>query len=82
MTSFQSEVSDIGSFFRVGSLIAKEVPPYTIVGGVPAEKVKKRFSEDVIEELLEMRWWNWDSEKIKNNLAQIMLIDIEMLGRL
>jgi virginiamycin A acetyltransferase len=30
---------------------------------VPAEEIKKRFSEDVIEKLLEMRWWNWDSEK-------------------
>jgi virginiamycin A acetyltransferase len=57
------------SFFRVRSLIAKDVPPYTIVWGVPAEEIKKHFSEDVIVRLMEMQWWNWDSEKVKNDLA-------------
>ena len=42
--------------------------PYAIVGGNPAKVIRKRFSDEKIEELLELRWWDWDIEKITGNL--------------
>ena len=46
------------------SMITKDVPPYAVVGGNPAKVIKKRFPDDIIEELLKIKWWNWDDEKI------------------
>lgn len=49
-----------------GSIIRKDVPPYAVVVGAD-RIVKYRFSPDVIEKLLKIRWWDWDEEKIKAN---------------
>ena len=50
----------------VGSnaLVTKDVPPYSIVGGVPAKVIKFRFTQEVIDRLLEIQWWNLPDEKI------------------
>lgn len=50
------------------SLITKNVPPYTIVGGIPAKIIKKRFDDSTIEKLLKIKWWNWSDEKIQDNI--------------
>ncbi len=50
------------------SLVKKNCKPYGIYGGVPAKLIKYRFSKDVIEQLLEIRWWNWSMNKIKWNV--------------
>ena len=47
------------------------MPPYTIVGGIPAKPIKKRFDEDVISDLLRVKWWDWSNEKIARNIAAI-----------
>ncbi len=57
-----------GAIIATNSTVTKNVEPYTIVGGNPAKVIRKRFSEDKIRELLEMQWWNWDVEKITENL--------------
>jgi hypothetical protein len=44
------------------------VPPYAIVGGVPARIIRYRFSADVIEKLLQIEWWNWNLEPVKHQL--------------
>lgn len=64
----------IGDGAIIGSraLVSKDVPPYTIVGGVPAKEIRKRFADEVIEKLLALRWWDWDEEKVKRNLPAIM----------
>lgn len=64
----------IGDGAIIGSraVVTKDVEPYSIVGGVPAKLIRKRFPEEQIQKLLEMKWWNWDEEKIKRHLPEIM----------
>ncbi|WP_019420167.1 CatB-related O-acetyltransferase [Paenibacillus sp. OSY-SE] len=54
-----------GAIIAAGSVVAKDVPPYTIVGGNPAKEIKKRFTDKEIEMLKEMRWFDWEREKIE-----------------
>jgi virginiamycin A acetyltransferase len=53
-----------GAIIASYSVVTKDVEPYSIVGGNPAKKIKKRFSENEIKQLLTMQWWNWKIEKI------------------
>ncbi|PRD56662.1 type B chloramphenicol O-acetyltransferase [Sphingobacterium gobiense] len=49
-----------GAVIGSRSLVTKDVEPYTIIGGNPSKPIKKRFEEDEIKKLLEMKWWEWD----------------------
>jgi len=61
---------NIGDGAVVGacSLVTKDIPPYSIVGGVPAKVIKKRFDDKTIEKLLQTKWWNWSDQKIQENI--------------
>ncbi|MBE7381175.1 MAG: CatB-related O-acetyltransferase [Leptolyngbya sp. SIO1E4] len=61
------------------AVVTKSVAPYAIVGGNPAQEIRKRFDEDTIAALLAIQWWNWDIEKITRNLKAICGSDIEAL---
>lgn len=54
-----------GAVIGSRSLLTKDVEPYAIIGGDPAQQIKKRFPDDEISLLLEMQWWNWPLDKIK-----------------
>lgn len=55
-----------GAIIGAGSIVTKDIPSYSIVGGNPAKVIKKRFSQDTINELENSKWWTWSIEEIKN----------------
>lgn len=53
-----------GAIIAAYSVVTKDVEPYTIVGGNPIKLIRKRFDDEFIEILLELKWWNFDKEKL------------------
>lgn len=69
-----------GAIIGTRALVTQDIPPYSIVGGVPAKLIRRRFSEEVIQTLQKIKWWDWKKEKIKANLLAIRSGDIERLA--
>lgn len=68
-----------GAIIAANSTVTKDVEPYAIVGGNPADVIRKRFSVEKIRELLAIKWWDWDIEKITRNVHNLTGNDISKL---
>lgn len=68
-----------GAVIAARTQVTKDVAPYTIVGGNPMREIRKRFSDEHIALLLELRWWDWPDEKIRKALPILTSGDFEKL---
>ncbi|MEM1130489.1 MAG: CatB-related O-acetyltransferase [Pseudomonadota bacterium] len=70
-----------GAIIGAGAVVARDVPPYTVVTGNPAQPVRQRFDPDTIEALLRIAWWDWPADKITRNLNAIRGADLTALDQ-
>ncbi len=68
-----------GAIIATNTVVTKDVAPYTIVGGNPVKLIRNRFDEHVIQSLLNIRWWDWDIEKITKYAGDIAIGNINFL---
>lgn len=60
-----------GAIIATNATVVRDVEPYSIVGGNPAQEIKKRFPPDTIAKLLELQWWDWPIEKITQQVQYL-----------
>ncbi len=67
-----------GAVVASGAVVTKDVDPYTIVGGVTAKPIRRRFSEDIVERMLTLAWWNWDNPRLRAALSDFRSLGAEV----
>lgn len=68
-----------GAIIASNATVVRDVEPYSIVGGNPAQEIRKRFASEDIERLLAMRWWDWDVDRISAQVQHLTGNDISQL---
>lgn len=68
-----------GAIIATKSVVTKDVEPYAIVGGNPAKEIRKRFTDDKIKKLLDIKWWDWSIEEITENVQYLTGLNIEKI---
>lgn len=70
-----------GAIIATNATVIKDVPPYTIVGGNPAREIKRRFEDETIRKLLDLRWWDKPLEWITANVKALTGNDLEAIAK-
>jgi tetrahydrodipicolinate N-succinyltransferase len=70
-----------GAVVGAESCVTRDVRPYAIVAGNPAREVRRRFDDDTVAKLLELRWWDWDDKDIATHVRLIEGSDVEAFVR-
>lgn len=71
VTIFSGVTIGDGAVIAGNSVVGKDIPPYSIAGGVAAKVIRNRFSDEQIEALLRIKWWDWNLEKIKSEVPAL-----------
>ena len=71
-----------GAIIGANSVVAKDIPPYCIAAGDPCRIIRKRFDDELIQYLLTLKWWDWDADKIFQNMGALCSSDLEQLRRI
>ena len=66
-----------GAVIAANSVVTKDIEPYTIAGGIPAKPIKKRFSEEIIQRLLDSEWWNLPSDVLQKEQETLFSRNVE-----
>ena len=70
-----------GAIIGAHAVVAKDVPPYSVVAGNPGRVMKQRFGDDIVERLLAIAWWNWPVDKVTRHIGAITGAYIEALEK-
>ena len=71
-----------GAIIAADSVVVKDIPAYCVAGGNPCRVIRRRFDDDLTEHLLKLRWWDWDAEKIFQNMGALCSGNLEEIRRI
>ena len=71
-----------GAVIAANSVVTRDIPPYAVAGGNPCREIRRRFDEELISYLLELKWWDWDAEKIFRNMDALCSKDLRKIRKI